>query len=329
MVEIVEMVNKTQRNALMMSRPWTRRRFLAAGAAAGAACCWPLRAAWSMTTRAPHLKIAFFTDVHARTEWNTPAALDMAAKAINSEKPDLVIAGGDLITDGFESAPAQVQPRWETYFEHLHSKISAPIEAAIGNHDLVAAHPKDGSPPLADPREPFLKYLKLERTWRSMDFRGVHFVFLDAIRIGGSQYEYEGWLDEAQLQWLNEDLMAAGDKTPCVVVSHMPLLTGFYQATQGGCAAAPANRIIQNAHDVLKTFEGKNVAAVLQGHLHVSEMLRWRRVTFITGGAVCGKWWRGEWHGTREGFGIVTLEGYHVEWRYIEYGWQAQRSAGV
>lgn len=313
-----------------MNTIWTRRRFLtAAGAATGTACCWPLWASWAVSKPAPRLKIVFFTDVHARSEWDTPLALDMAAKAIQAEKPDLVIAGGDLITEGFESSPDKVGPRWDVYFEHLHSKIEAPIEAAIGNHDLVAAHPQDGTPPLNDPREPFLTKLRLKRTWRSADFGGVHVVFLDAIRIGGTQFEYEGWVDDTQLQWLARDLVAAGRDTPCIIVTHMPLLTAFYQATQGGGAAAPANRVVQNAHDVLKTFRGYNVLAVLQGHLHVNELLQWRDTKFITGGAVCGKWWRGEWHGTKEGFGVVSLEGHHVEWRYVEYGWQAKRPAGV
>lgn len=311
-----------------MNRMWTRRRFMkTAGLAAGAVCGSPWYASWALAQPALRLKIVFFTDVHTRAEWDTPRALRMAAEVINAESPDIVIAGGDLITEGFESTPDQARSRWDIYFENLHSRIHAPIKVALGNHDLVAAHPLDGSPPLRNPREPFLSLFHLSRTWYSCDFGGVRFIFLDAIRIGGSQLEYDGYVDEPQLKWLAHELDSAGRETPCIVVTHMPLLTGFYQATQGGCTAAPANRVVQNAHEVLRTFEGHNVPVVLQGHLHVNELLRWRGTTFITGGAICGKWWRGEWHGTREGFGVVSLEGNHVEWRYIEYGWVAQRPA--
>lgn len=309
-----------------MSIFWTRRRFLVmAGAAVGAACCRPWLRAFARTATAPSLKIVFFTDVHARTEWDTPKALEMAAHAINAQKPDLVIAGGDLITDGFESSPNEAAPRWKVYLDHMHRLIEAPVHAAIGNHDLVAAHPKDGTPPAADPRAMFCKFMGVERTWYSFDFGGAHFVFLDALRIGGEEFEYEGWVDAAQLSWLDQDLQAAGPETPCVVVTHMPLITAFYQATQGGSASAPANRIVLNTPDVLRVLERHRVVAVLQGHLHVNELLRWKGITFITGGAVCGKWWRGEWHGTKEGFGVVSLEGHHVEWRYVEYGWQVRR----
>jgi hypothetical protein len=64
---------------------------------------------------------------------------------------------------------------------------------------------------------------------------------------------------------------------------------------------------------------------VLQGHLHVNEMIRWQNTAFVTGGAVCGKWWRGVWYGTEEGFYDITLTGNHVECSYIDYGWEARR----
>ena len=105
----------------------------------------------------------------------------------------------------------------------------------------------------------------------------------------------------------------------------MPLLTAFYQATEGTECPAPANRAVVNNLEVLERFAGRNLLLVLQGHLHVDEMLRWRDTTFITGGAVCGRWWRGEWHGTREGFGVVTLRRDRVEWEYVTYGWHARR----
>ena len=49
--------------------------------------------------------LVFYTDVHARTEWDTPDAMVLASNAINAQKPDLVIAGGDLITDDSNHLP--------------------------------------------------------------------------------------------------------------------------------------------------------------------------------------------------------------------------------
>ncbi|HIF08676.1 MAG TPA: hypothetical protein EYQ81_01705 [Sneathiellales bacterium] len=117
------------------------------------------------------LRIVFYSDVHARTEWETPTALMMAADAINAQKADLVLGGGDLITDGFDSTSEEVAPRWNTYMV-MHSAIEGEHHAAIGNHDLVGALPKDGSAPADDPRLDFKQRFGLTRTYRSFDALG-------------------------------------------------------------------------------------------------------------------------------------------------------------
>ena len=113
-----------------------------------------------------------------------------------------------------------------------------------------------------------------------------------------------------------------------MLVAHFPLLTGFYQMTGGIEEPVPANRGVVNNREVLAAFENHRLLAVLQGHLHVAELMRWRDTTFITGGAVCGKWWRGKWHETPEGFGVLLLHPDRVEWEYRAYGWEARRPAG-
>ena len=86
-----------------------------------------------------------------------------------------------------------------------------------------------------------------------------------------------------------------------------------------------SNRVVVNSRDVLACFANHRLHLVLQGHLHVNEMLRWRGTTFITGGAVSGKWWRGPWHGTDAGFGVLTLRPDRVDWDYKEIGWVPRR----
>ena len=84
---------------------------------------WPIRG-----TDVGSVRLAFYTDVHARTEWQTPAAMAQAANAINGLKTDMVIVGGDLITDGFQSSAAEVEPRWEQ------------VDPPAVNPDLRARH---------------------------------------------------------------------------------------------------------------------------------------------------------------------------------------------
>jgi 3',5'-cyclic-AMP phosphodiesterase len=296
--------------------------WLAALACALAVCA----SAQDAETNEPSLRFVFMTDIHARTEWDTPAALLQAAAAINEQNPDLVVAGGDLITDGFQSSAATVDPRWDAYLA-MQNAIHAPVRAAIGNHDLVAAIPDDGTPAATDPRGIFREKLDVEETYRSFDTNGYHFILLDPIRIIGGNLKYEGRIWPEQLAWLKTDLASVDRKTPIILVSHMPFLTTFFMDTEGAIANAPKNRVIVNGPETLQLLKNHNLILVLQGHIHINELMRTRGITFITGGAVCGKWWRGDWLGTKEGFGVVTLRGNHVDWEYKDYGWTSRRPA--
>jgi 3',5'-cyclic AMP phosphodiesterase CpdA len=309
-----------------MSGP-SRREVLRGVGLTGAAiaCGLPAEAWWPAAgARRSTLRLAFFTDVHTRVEWDTPQALELAAAAINRERPELAIAGGDLITDGFQSSADAVAHRWDAYLE-MHRALAAPVAPVLGNHDLVAAIPEDGTLPAADPRAEFRRRLAVERTWRSFDAGGYHVMLLDSVEVVGGKHKYHGRISAEQLDWIRDDLARIDSTTPIVLATHLPLATAFYQHTDGATAAAPPNRVVVNNREVLELFAGHNLLLVLQGHLHVDELLRWRRTTFITGGAVSGKWWRGSWHGTGEGFGVVTLRPDRVEWRYLGYGWKARR----
>ncbi len=302
-----------------------RRELITMAGLAGISWALPWRTSWA-APGAPGgaLRLVFFSDVHARTEWDTPLALAQAAAAINQQRPDLIIAGGDLITDGFQSAASVVEPRWKAYMG-LHNALEAPFYPALGNHDLVAAMPEDGSKASKNPRQQFCQKHGLERTYRSFAAGGYHFFLLDSVMVTYDELKYNGRIDNPQLSWLREELASIKPGTPLVVVTHLPLLTAFYQATEGALGAATANRVVTNNREVLELFSGHNLLLVLQGHLHVDEMLRWQKTTFITGGALCGKWWRGDWQGTPPGFGVLTLSASKVDWEYFDYGWKARR----
>jgi 3',5'-cyclic AMP phosphodiesterase CpdA len=311
----------------MTGKP-SRRRFLQALSASGALVASTSalgQTAWTIQgSERGALKLIFYSDVHARTEWETPAALIMAAGAINAQKADLVLGGGDLITDGFQSTSEQVAPRWDAYMA-MHHALESEHHAAIGNHDLVGALPKDGSPPAADPRLDYKRRFGLTQTYRAFDALGYHVMLLDSVRVSGDEYKYHGWVSFEQREWIKEELSRIPRETPIVLVLHIPLLTAHYGISKGTTFQAKPNRVVVNNTEVLALFAAHNLVLVLQGHLHVSELLRLQGTTFITGGAVCGKWWRGSYFGTREGFNAITLRHDRVEWEYLGYGWQARR----
>ena len=304
-----------------------RRRFLVASGATVFSLGWPKQACWA-TPAGPResMRLLFFTDIHARVEWDAPKAMARAAKQMNEERADLALCGGDCITDGFQSSRAAVAHRWEVYRKHLRDDLSPRLLTAIGNHDLVGAVPEDGSEPEPDPRAAFRDELDIPRTFFSSEAGGYHIIVLDSVEVRGDALKYRGYIGEAQLAWLRDELARVGPDKPIILITHVPLLTSFFQATEGHEKVAPPNRVVVNNREVLDCFAKHRLHLVLQGHLHVNEMLRWRGTTFITGGAVCGKWWRGSWHGTDAGFGVLTLRPDRVDWEYKEIGWLPRRA---
>lgn len=266
----------------------------------------------------PPLRVVFYTDVHASPDGDTPRALAMAAAAINAAEPDLVIGGGDFVTGGFTASAPTMAPRWDAYMA-MRDALVAPHYPVLGNHDLVAAVPDDGSSPAADPRRVFRERFRVAHTAYAFDVAGRHFVVLDSVDVVGGELGYRGWVNDAQLAWLGEDLARVAPTTPIVVATHLPLVTEFF----AGELVAPANRVIVNADAVLARFAWHRLVLVLQGHLHVHEEILRGGTVFLTGGAIAGGWWRGPWRGTAEGFAVVTLAADRVDCRYVSYGWRA------
>ncbi|MCS6770396.1 MAG: metallophosphoesterase [Kiritimatiellae bacterium] len=309
-----------------MKQRMSRREFWGALGAGAVGLGFSRRASWAVE-QGPRetVRIAFFTDVHARVEWETPVAMELAADLINRQAADLIIGGGDYITDGLTSSRAAVDHRWKAFRAHLLDKLRQPPILAIGNHDCVGLRPQDGGPPESDPRAAFREELAVRETNFVVEAGDCRIIIIDSVDLTGDDLHYRGYVAPERIAWIREVVERTPEDRPIVLVTHMPLLTTFFQATEGGEASARRNRIVVNAHEVIHAFENRPLPLVLQGHLHVDEIVRWRGTTFITGGAVCGRWWRGPWMGTEPGFGVVTLRRTRVDWEYIPLGWKPRR----
>lgn len=306
----------------------SRRQFLHTAGLAGASVLLgpPARVSWAAKGGTCNkLRLAFFTDSHACADWDTPMALAKAAKAINAEHPELVIAGGDLIYDGCEVSVATAELQWKVYME-MHQAIRAPVEPVFGNHDLVAVRPDDGTEPLVDPRSVFTTKFGLDRTWRVLDVEGYRIFLLDSVDTNDGDVFYKGGVSAEQLGWLKAELGRTNTDTPIVLATHIPFLSVITQATKGALTQVKAGSMVANNREVLELFSNHNLLLVLQGHHHAEEMLRFQGTTFITGGAICGNKWKGPKHGTSEGFGVLTLKHDRVDWDYKSYGWEAKRT---
>lgn len=256
------------------------------------------------------IRIGFLTDCHAMAENDAPSGLDRAADLMNSLNPDIIIGGGDFVHGGYFSSGRVMEQRWKIASKFLR-KLSVRMEPLIGNHDLDEPFLHDGSLAGNDPKSRWRQFFGLRKTYRSFAFRGYRFLMLDSIKVVGGSTPYRGWIDAAQLLWLDKELARIPADQPIILCSHIPFRTSMMEpfgALQGVLGPTPGRVRVTNADLVLEKLRNRPLALIMQGHLHINERLEERGIPCITGGAVCGDRWKGPNFGTAAGVGIIEID---------------------
>lgn len=266
----------------------------------------------------------FMTDIHLKPELKATEGFQMAINCVNVLDPDFVITGGDLIDDALSATHARADSLYDLYTE-MAKGFNMPVYNTMGNHDIYGY----SSQPEVSPDHPeFGERMFAERIGRryySFDHEGWHFMIIDGIEKGdGTWGNYVGMVDREQQEWIREDLAGIDPGTPVVVSTHIPLVSIRPQINNGPLYAQNHSALVINSTEVLAPFREKNLKLVLQGHLHFLEELNLlNRVRFITGGAVCGLWWKTPDDAVlQEGFVLVKVKGNDFTWEYIDYGWE-------
>lgn len=261
------------------------------------------------------------TDVHIQPELNADEGFKMAVEKINELNPDFVVTGGDLVMDAFGESFKRSVEQFDLY-NNISSELNAPVYNAIGNHDVFgiyeesgvdAAHPEYG-------KQMYKNRIGGGKTYYSFDHKNWHFMILDAIGITDDN-KYMGIIDSVQIDWVKNDIQNIEKDTPIIVVAHIPFITVYKQLIYGYPAELTPSLVVTNSFDVLKLFDGYNLKLVLQGHLHIVEEIIFKDIHFLTGGAICGKWWEGAEHGFEEGFIVIDVKKNDFSWEFIDYGW--------
>lgn len=261
-----------------------------------------------------------FTDPHIQPELKAAEGCHKAFRRITALKPDFAVSGGDLVFDVL----AVDRPRADTVFRMYKESVKhleVPLHNTIGNHDVFGLYTKSGIAPTDEKYGKKMFEDLIGKPYYSFDHKGWHFIVLDSIGMTPER-QYIGHIDEKQLAWLKNDLRTAGTSVPIVVVTHIPLLSTFPQMVNAP-GASTAGVLVTNVRDVLAALAPYKVKAVLQGHTHICEVVRFKDTQFITSGAVSGNWWRGKRFGFDEGFAVLTIKGEEISWRYETYGWEA------
>lgn len=265
---------------------------------------------------------AFITDIHIQPELQAEEGFSKAIDTLNKLKPDFVITGGDLVMDALGQTEGRADSLYNLYIR-TSKKIKSPVYNAVGNHELFGLYLKNG---ITESHPMFgIKMFesKIGKPYQTFTHKGWKFFILDDID-ASTKGKYKGGVDSVQLQWVRDELAKIDKKTPVVVALHIPLITSLTQFEQGAYAASTEGLVVANSKQVIELFKGYNLKLVLQGHLHILEDNFIHDIHFITGGAICGGWWKDPHKGTEEGFLMLHVNNNKISWDYIDYKWDSK-----
>jgi predicted phosphodiesterase len=296
-----------------------RRNFLRGSGLAAAACALggaQARAQASGEARpiaTGSFTFAFFTDVHIEPEMNAPQGTALAMDIINASDAEFAICGGDHVFDALRAHKEQIIEQYQLYAE-AENALRMPVWHVLGNHDVAGLETGMSSHDVIFGKAMFEKVFNTP-TYYTFQHKGVNFVVLDSILIKGR--DWFPAIDIDQAAWL-ERVLQATVATPSIVISHVPWATSM--PTYGAGSNNKVYEPIVNSDYMIPMMEQYNVIALLQGHTHIVESVHRHGIQYLTGGAVCGNWWKGKQYGDREGVTFVTVDNGSVTTRYVPTG---------
>ncbi|HAY14812.1 MAG TPA: metallophosphoesterase [Armatimonadetes bacterium] len=301
---------------------------LTATSAFGAAALPALNAPAPGTERV--LRIGHLTDIHVQPERKAAEGMAKAFEIVNglSDKPDLILTGGDLIMDAFGQSKDRVKTQWDIFTRVLRDSNDLPVRHCLGNHDFWNGAGGQGK------EDPMFGHrwaqdaLELEKPYYDFEQAGWKFVVLQSTLPEGGGYK--GRLDEEQFEWLTGVLQGTPKTMPVLVLSHIPILSAstFFDGDneKSGNWQVPGAWMHIDARRIKDLFhKHPNVKVCVSGHVHLVDRTDYLGVSYVCNGAVCGGWWGGNYQETAPGYTVIDLyaDGTFRN-DYTETGWEAQ-----
>lgn len=267
---------------------------------------------------------AFLTDIHLTDIRNSVPGFIQAIDSVNALHPDFVITGGDLIMDALAQRYSRADSLYQLY-QKVIKNMKVPVYNTMGNHEIYGIYPKSGAVPGHPEYGEKMFEKRLGKSCYTFMHKGWKFFIINSVE-DTKKGSYIGMIDSAQISWIRAELEHTGKLTPIVISAHIPFITATTQMYERNTKANDSGTVIVNAREVLALFKNHNLKLVLQGHQHALEDVYIGGIHFITGGAVSAAWWKGPYLGNEEGFVLVSVKKDHFDWRYVDYGWDANGS---
>lgn len=262
------------------------------------------------------IRFAHLTDIHVKPGIIPETGMAKALQQVQQLKPkmDFIINGGDAIMDALEADKQKTQIQWDLFKSILQKENSLPIYHTIGNHDVWGWFIKENKP---DNDRLYGKVwavetLGMKNRFYSFTNRNWHFIVLDSTQLnpaGG----YIGKLDDAQLDWLQQELKAVPPEKFICIVSHIPILaicSGlFFDKTEISGDLLIKRNLMHTDFLVLKKIFNKyaNLKVCISGHIHLQDEVNYLGIKYYCNGAVSGNWWKGTFQEFAPAYAIIEL----------------------
>ncbi len=205
-------------------------------------------------------------------EFDTVASLRRVVEAVRvlEPAPAFAVLGGDLASPDLLHrdrmlTPEEYEPSYRLLGEIL-AALPCPVHFLMGNHDNRVAFDRvlgAGSAPPDAPRN------------HSFDHEGQHFIALDSLEPG----QVGGFLDPAQLAWLERDLVQHRDQPTIVFVHHHPWPLGVQWLDA---------LTLRNGEEFMTRLRAHaQVSWVICGHVHLDQAIQRERLTMLTTPSTC------------------------------------------
>lgn len=199
------------------------------------------------------------------------------------------ITVGDIVWDNHEL--------FEEYNKAV-VEMGIPFFQVLGNHDMDY---RLGGDETSDAT--FSKHYG--PTYFSFNRGKAHYVILDDVRYLGTERNYDGYITQAQLDWLAKDLKFVAKDALLIICTHIPI-----------------HSAVKNNADFYKVVADFTNVHVMSGHTHYNKNVIKNGVYEHNHGTVCGAWWTGPIceDGTPSGYGVYEVNGTSLKWYYQPTG---------
>lgn len=269
------------------------------------------------------LRLALISDVHMLPNAVAIDGLQRALDHIHQQRPAVqaILNAGDSIMDALQARQADVAAQWDAFTQEMQAGTDLPVYSLIGNHDVwgwgIDDRSLEGEPRYG--KAWAIEALSLPGPYYAFELGDWQFYALDSTHRpmleAGDPYAdlpYTGRLDDAQFEWLAQQLAQSDRERPAAILSHIPILSagelldGDNEAS--GNWVVPGAWIHIDARRLVELFhQHPNVRLCLSGHSHQHERLEYLGVTYVSGGAICGGWWMGDYMHFPPGYVMLDL----------------------